>query len=292
MTDSRAEKTAPVEGHFQSGNVRLHYLMWGERDRPSVVCLHGGAHSARMWEDLAGRLADRWFVVALDQRGHGDSGWSPDGRYTREEMVEDIRVFLDVLGLARAPFVGHSLGGNNSLVFAALHPQRITRLALADIAPTTIPLPADRINAIADPPLKDSAETFLVEAMRRNPKRDRAYFERALLPNLREFPDGRWTWKHDPAYRMVSRDQQRPEMQALRWQQLARIRCPVLLLHGTEGSIVAPETVARLARAIPNFRARPMPGAGHNVHLEQPEAFAAAVIPFLKADRQGAAPSP
>jgi aromatic ring hydroxylase/pimeloyl-ACP methyl ester carboxylesterase len=292
MSELPVGRVAPDHGYFQSGAVRLHYLTWGGGHspgadrRPPLICLHGGAHSAGVWADFAGRVADRWRVVALDQRGHGDSEWAPDRRYTREQMAEDIGVLLDALGLARAPFVGHSLGGNNALVFAYLHPERVARIALADIAPTTIPLPADRISGIADPPLKDSAETFLNEAMARNPKRDRAYFERALLPNLRQLPDGRWTWKHDPAYRMVSRDQRQPDMQARRWRQLAGVRCPVLLLHGTEGSIVAPETIARLARTIPSFRARPMPGAGHNVHLEQPEAFAAAVIPFLEEDFQ------
>src|SRR5438552_616103 len=73
---------------------------------------------------------------------------------------------------ARAPSVRPSRGGNNSLGCAPPSPERITPLALADTAPTTVPLPADRINAISDPPLKDSAETFLVEAMARNPKRD------------------------------------------------------------------------------------------------------------------------
>src|SRR5262245_25349299 len=108
------------EGYLQSGDVRLRYTLAGAVDRPAALCLHGGGHTSAVWWDLMQRLAGRWRVIALDQRGHGDSGWSPEARYLREDYVADIGVVLDHLGIGQAALVGHSLGGSNALLFAEL----------------------------------------------------------------------------------------------------------------------------------------------------------------------------
>jgi pimeloyl-ACP methyl ester carboxylesterase len=274
-------------GFFRSGELRLRYLTRGDRGQPAVICLHGGAHTAHVWDDLAARLCDRWFVVALDQRGHGDSDWSLDARYHVDDFVADIAALLAHLGLERAAFVTHSLGSNNALRFAALHPASVTRLVIADKGPEMGPEYAwGQGDDIANPPRKASREAFIEEAFRRNPRRGRAFYEWLLTPNLRQCPDGRWTWKYDPRFMQYTMWQDRENWAVIaeKWRLLAEVRRPVLILRGERSRALTEEIARRMVDTLADARYRSLPDAGHNVHLDAPDAFAAAVIAFLEED--------
>ena len=78
-------------------------------------------------------LADRYRVIALDQRGHGDSDWADV--YGTVPMVADVIGVLDALAIERVALVGHSMGGLVGTCAVALHPERFTRLVLGDIGP-------------------------------------------------------------------------------------------------------------------------------------------------------------
>ena len=88
---------------------RFHYTEWGEATAPALVLLHGVTGHARTWDDEAGALASRYRVLALDQRGHGDSDPAADGDYTVAAMAGDLAAFADTLGLARLSIVGLSI---------------------------------------------------------------------------------------------------------------------------------------------------------------------------------------
>src|SRR2546422_6040543 len=97
---------------------RFHYTDWGEVAAPVVVMLHGITGHARAWDDEARALASRFRVVALDQRGHGDSDPAPDGDYTVATMAGDLAAFADALELTRFSLVGLSMGGRVAIAFA------------------------------------------------------------------------------------------------------------------------------------------------------------------------------
>src|SRR3990172_6966910 len=78
--------------------LRFHFLDWGTAGRPPLLLLHGGAQTAHSWDDVAPDLATDHHVLALDQRGHGDSAWAPGGAYARADFVGDIAAFLDERG--------------------------------------------------------------------------------------------------------------------------------------------------------------------------------------------------
>ncbi len=101
-----------------------------------MLLIHGGAQTAHSWDEVAPDLARDHHVVAIDQRGHGDTDWSPGGRYLRADFVADIRAFLDHRGWSGATLVALSLGGLNSLAFASAHPGRVRGLVIVDVAPT------------------------------------------------------------------------------------------------------------------------------------------------------------
>src|SRR5881628_1870980 len=127
---------SPADGTTTLNGLRFHFLDWGTRGEPPMLLLHGGAQTAHSWDEVAPDLAHDHHVLALDQRGHGDSDWSPDGRYRREDFVADVRSFLDDRHWPAATVMALSLGGLNAIAFAAAHPARLRGLIVVDVAPT------------------------------------------------------------------------------------------------------------------------------------------------------------
>ena len=124
------------------GGLKFHYTDWGG-DGPPLVMLHGLTGHARTWDHTAAALTDRYRVLALDQRGHGDSEWAP--QYGLAPMAQDVLGFLDALGLTEVTLMGLSMGGLVSFVFAAAHPDRVTRMVIMDIGPEIAPAGAANV---------------------------------------------------------------------------------------------------------------------------------------------------
>src|SRR5262245_56841948 len=80
----------PVDRFVQNGSLRLHYLDWGNAGAPPLVLLHGIDRIAHTFDHVAPRFTDRFHVIAMDLRGHGDSGWDPQARYLVEDHVGDL----------------------------------------------------------------------------------------------------------------------------------------------------------------------------------------------------------
>ena len=89
---------------------RYHYTEWGAASAPAVVMLHGITGHARTWDDEARLLATRYRVLALDQRGHGDSDPAPDADYSDAALLSDLEAFVAALDLGRVSLVALSLG--------------------------------------------------------------------------------------------------------------------------------------------------------------------------------------
>src|SRR5262245_40698091 len=126
----------PRDGTAVLDGLRFHFLDWGREDEPPLLLLHGGAQTAHSWDEVAPDLARDHHVLALDQRGHGDTDWAPGGRYRREDFVGDIGRFLDDRRWPVATIMALSLGGLNAIAFAATHPERMTGLIVVDVTPT------------------------------------------------------------------------------------------------------------------------------------------------------------
>ncbi|MGH7277765.1 MAG: alpha/beta fold hydrolase, partial [Candidatus Rokuibacteriota bacterium] len=120
------------------GNLRLHLLEAGVRGGPPLCFLHGGAAHAHWFDAVTPAFTDRFHVVSLDQRGHGESDWSDPPAYGTEDFAADLLGVLDALGWARATIVGHSMGGHNAMSFAAWHPERVRALVIVDARPAIL----------------------------------------------------------------------------------------------------------------------------------------------------------
>jgi pimeloyl-ACP methyl ester carboxylesterase len=117
--------------------VRLHYRSWGSPESEPVILLHGGGSDSATWEGLGAVLGKAWQIYAPDLRGHGKSEWP--GEYSLELMRDDVLALMDELGLARASFVGHSMGGVVAYLLTLDHPERVGRLVLEE-TPPPVPL--------------------------------------------------------------------------------------------------------------------------------------------------------
>jgi len=114
-------------------NLTFHYREAGDPTAPPLILLHALGSDARDWDEVALALAERYHVLAFDQRGHGDS--ARPGIYSFELMRDDLKAFVDPLSLDRFTLVGHSMGGTVAFLFAEQWPDRIERLVAEDTPP-------------------------------------------------------------------------------------------------------------------------------------------------------------
>ena len=126
----------PKSEFLDVNGLRLRYLDWRSGDKPPVLMLHGLAVFAHAWDHNAAALSDALDIVALDQRGHGESDRGPCEGYRTETYASDILGVGDALGWSRFSLVGQSMGGHNSMYTAAMHPERVERLVISDMEPT------------------------------------------------------------------------------------------------------------------------------------------------------------
>ena len=264
------------DGTAVLGGLRFHFLDWGTAGRPPLLLLHGGAQTAHSWDEVAPELAADHHVAALEQRGHGDSDRAPGGVYRRADFVADIRGFLEDRDWPAATLIGLSMGGLNAIAFAASHPERVRGLVVVDVAPTVERAGRDAIARQLTRRDFNSFEEAVAAAHAFNPRRTLENIRERLRHALRQTPDGRWTYKFDPAV-FGAADL---ELEAL-WEEVRRIRAPTLLVRGAESPILAAATAERFRRELPGCAVAEVSGAGHSVMGDNPIGFVAAVRPFL-----------
>ncbi len=262
--------------------LRFHYVEWGPATAPPVVFLHGITGHARTWDDEARLLAERYRVLVLDQRGHGDTDPAPDGDYSDDALLGDLAGFADALGLRRCTLVALSLGGRVAINFAGTQPARVERLVIVDIGPEIAPVGRARVGALmAGAPERFESVEDVITHMRANaPLYTEAMLRHRAQHAVRPLPGGGFTWKYDRALREAIR-QGRMRVPADLWAQWRAITCPTLLVRGALSDILSDETAKRMVDELPAARLVVVPGAGHTVPGDQPTAFQSLLREFL-----------
>lgn len=266
---------------FHVNGLSLSALEWGEPGRPGLLFLHGGSAHAHWFDAVAGAFTDRYHVLSLDQRGHGESDWPPpsdDGSaYATERFVGDLVAVLDALGWRRAALVGHSMGGHNSMTLAAWHPERVWALTIADSRPS---IPVDRLAVMhrrghRGPRRHGTLESALA-AFRLLPRETLA--DPALLAHLARQGvverDGGFLYRFDP-----SANGTRAPVDA--WDLLPRIAAPTLLVRAGRSPILPPPMADEMLTRLRGARFTEIPEAYHHLVLDAPASFARAVRGFL-----------
>lgn len=268
--------------HFENvKGLRIHYVEWGDPSATPMVLLHGLRAYAHWFDSFAAAVKDRYRVLALDQRGRGDTDWATDGDYTREAYVRDLEGFVDALGLKRFVLVGHSMGGLNAMHYASRHPDQLIALITVDIGPDIDPAGLERIRKeLGETPDTfaswEDAAAFLAQ---RHPQASAEHRETRLRWMFRESPEGDVTWRLDPA---IFDPNLRADSREETWAAWKGVRCPALIVRGGVTDVLTAQTCEEMVAAVPRSRWVEVPDAGHMVLEDNPEDFNAAVLAFLR----------
>jgi len=258
---------------------------WGSPDHQPAVLLHGGGQTRHAWKRTAAVLASHgYYAIAADLRGHGDSGWSPDGKYAIDKFAGDVRTLAE--GLSRKPIlIGASLGGIASLIAAGESPSPIAvALVLVDITPRVDAVGVGRIRGFMAAHINDGFATLedAADAIAAYlPHRPRPKNLNGLRKNLRLGSDGRYRWHYDPAF--VHDDTRRGD--ANRETRLTaaaqNLNVPVLLVRGGSSELVSEEIAREFVSRVPNARYVDVKGAAHMVAGDVNDPFTEQVVGFL-----------
>ena len=247
-----------------------------------MLLLHGGGQTRHAWGGTGKVLgAAGYFAVAFDARGHGDSGWSPDGNYTQDVMVRDLECVLVALGGRRPILVGASMGGGTSLVAVGEDHVDASALILVDIVPRIEPEGVARIKAFMQQKADgfDSLEEVAEAISRYQPQRQRPRKVDGLAKNVRLAKNGKYRWHWDP------RILERPHDLERRRERLSacarRLTLPTLLVRGGTSDVVSEEGVRDFLGMCPHSEYVNVSAAGHMVAGDRNDVFGRAAIAFL-----------
>ena len=280
MSDAATTTTAPAQPKSERvmiNGLQLHYLDWGNAAAAPLVSVHGYTGSADAFNGFARHFRDRFHIVALDVRGHGESAWSPSGAYTYRDQAGDLAAFADRLGLGQFILLGTSMGGIIAMTYAMEHGERLRALVLNDIGPE-VEHGSQRITQMVGSRPDEFATLDDAMAYRRAASpliagRSAADQRELALGVLRQRPDGEWGWKMDPAYIRQRVERGAPVRPNL-WSTLARLACPTLVVWGTDSDVLSEAQARRMVETLPKGELLAIPGVGHAPSLVEPASLA------------------
>jgi 3-oxoadipate enol-lactonase len=241
---------------------------------PAVLLLHGLGWDHSLWNPTVAYFGSRYHMIAADTRGHGASD-KPDGPYDMGMFAHDYAALADALGISRLCVIGLSQGGMVAQRLALLRPQLVSALVLVSTS------------CKSDPSLRENMEARIAAMDKVGPKAAAAIAAESIF---------------SPAWRAAN-----PEALArfVAWRaampseplnaatralydfnlsgDLPRIAVPTLVIAGGEDVLTRPNGMEEIASLVPDAEYRLIPGAGHMIPVEQPEALTGLLDRFLAA---------
>ena len=277
------------ERTFETGSTTINFAEGPTNGRP-LVLLHGGSARWQFWGPLLEGLVSTNHVYAPDFRGHGGSSWTP-GHYRLLDYASDVGAFLREMVREPASLFGHSMGGEVAMIVAAQWPDRIRSVILEDA-----PLSADvsrraiessrptllLMRALAGSTLPLEELTQRVGELPVDPSNERNILlgDVASDDDLRMYAES--MRQHDPA--MLDAVLKFDEMHAGYDDGVAgHVGCPVLILRAdpSVGGVLLDADVAHALALMPDARCVRFDGAGHSIHIADPQGVLDVVVPFL-----------
>ncbi len=286
-------------------DTELRLWEWGREDAAPVICVHGAFDHGRMWDGFAPAIADLGYrVVAIDQRGHGDSGRLHSGM-SFEDSALDVAALAQQLcnqdgpgSHERVGLIGHSMGSSVAFTAAGTFPELVEWIISLDgLGPPKI--------AFAGPPIDELAHQGFAHAIRTFARPPRVFATKVAMAEQRgainiRLPEpwlqhlvehgsvaaeGGWSWKWDPAFNTNIPGGFR---EATILSEFERVQAPTLVLTGAADDMwseMSSDEIASRISLLQDAEHAAVDDAGHYLHLEQPAEVFGAVSDFL-ADRR------
>ncbi len=289
----------------QSTNLRLrdgtrqHLLCWSNNKAPQkqtpCLLLHGFTNDAHIWTGLAQQLQNQHKVYAMDFRGHGDSDWDPQARYSHQTLRDDIANVVQQLGLKRFHIVGHSLGARVAALYIQQYQPELASFTLVDTGPEVGAAGVRKVrqDAEAMPTLFNSIDHYSEYLGNIYMMANQKNIRQLLAKNgLKKRPEGGFAPKTDPAFTASlwkpqsqnndASDLNTPLNEQL-WQALATITAPTLILKGQISAILSRRAANKMVNQImPNAQLDIIRRAGHAVMVDNPSEFEKRTLDFIE----------
>ncbi len=251
-------------------SVALTHRHFGNSENSPLILLHGLLGSSRNWLTVARDLTPYFDVYALDLRNHGTSPHTAEMDY--EVLVEDVVRWLDDNAVVECTLLGHSMGGKTAMALACRHPQRVSRLIVADIAPKDNPAMLREFDAMGS--LNPATLKSLQDADRLlEPHIPNLGMRRFLLTNLERNPEGGYHW----TVNLPSLTRALATLALNPLDTFEHYAGETLFIRGGRSDFVPDSIWKQTTEYFPRAKLITLPDAGHNVHVDDRKGFVAAV---------------
>jgi esterase len=265
------------EHRFRANGLTLNCLDYGGDGKSPLLFLHGGSAHAHWWDFVAPAFIGDFHVLALDQRGHGESEWADEWAYGSRHYVSDLDQVIDAWGFGAPILVGHSMGAHNVLAYAVEHSDKLRAIVALDPPPDYTERALEFLQSVAQKParqfesLEQAAQNFKV--LPRETLATKEILEHVARRSFKQHADGAWMHKLD------RRTMIREPSQV--WKSLPRIACPALIVKITRSPLLDREVAKKMVEQLPHGRLAEIDDSYHHVMLDNPAGLTEVLREFL-----------
>ncbi len=261
------------------------YQTYGPEDGRKWVFVHGLMGAGQNWRKVVAGLEKTERCLVYDQRGHGRS-FKPEEGYTPDDYSSDLKFLTDELGWDKFVLVGHSMGGRTAFHFASKFPEKVSHLIIEDIGPEENLKAHEYFENLLGvvpevfPSREDAKAFFQTEFRQKAYTKDKMEaVANFLYTNIIELMDGKATLRFQ---RKNIIDTVRWGRSHALWENIARLKMPTLWIRGEHSLELSAENFEKIGAVNPGIERITIPGAGHWVHIDQPQLFYQAICQFVE----------
>jgi pimeloyl-ACP methyl ester carboxylesterase len=258
---------------IRANGIELYYEIAGAGEPLLLIGGFGGDHM--IWSQVAAELSSRYRIISFDNRGMGQSSPS-QGPYAIRDLADDAAALFDAIGIEQAHVAGHSMGGQIAQELALSRPDLVSSLLLVsscarcDERNKSLLEQHGKLHAIAD--IKTCA-LLIMPWLYTN----RFYSRPGAIDELMD-----WILKYPFQPTPTELERQSCAINAFdAADRICAINCPTLLMVGEEDIMIPPAFSRNLADSIPRAQLQILPGTGHGLLVESPDAVAGVMLDFL-----------
>lgn len=251
----------------------LHSKVYGEGS--PIIILHGLLGSLDNWQTVSKFFGQKYQVITLDARNHGRSQHLE--LFSYEAMVQDVIDTMESMSIQKAHFIGHSMGGKTAMHLSLMHPEKVDKLVVVDIAPVNYESHhQDVFDAIYAVPLQSISQRADAEAIISS-HIDEYDVVQFIMKGLYRNEENQFAWRYNVDDIYQSYDQ------IIGFEPAAHLfEGPVLFLKGSNSKYIQSKDWTLIQDYFPNASLHVIEGAGHWLHAEKPQEFIQSVSAFLQ----------